>query len=275
MSFRIYLPQEMVKEVIDQLSHNDDLAACSLVSRSWGYPARKRLFHHICIYPEEVDDWLSRPHESIERMAPHIVKLELTDHSTSAPRTPPFFWEGSGLLTLLISSLATSPVRWLSIRTFDVVGFNKTTLEQCFEPIAHSLRSLVLHNLVTCPGATRYLISLFPNLEDLHTGNISSTSAQLASRWVGCGTKHSPKLCGTLEFYSAVSKGDAELLAGIVSLSPRFRVISPVEVTTSNWGAMRGLMEACAGTLESVPLVSWGFYVGKRCDRCPRSVLRR
>jgi len=253
----------MIKEVIDNLSHNTDLKACSLVSKSWAYPARKHLFHHVHIYPEEADDWVSRPPESTQRMAPHIVKFELSDHRVSPPGMPPFFWDGSGgLLTRLISSLAPSPVRWLRIRFFGVGGFDKAALEQCFQPISHSLRSLVLDNLEACPNAARYLISLFPNLDNLHTDKVLPTSTQLASRWVGCGTKHSPRLSGMLLFYSAASPGGAELLASVVSLSPRFRVIFPVEATSSNWDAMRELIEACAETLESVPLVSWGHYVG-------------
>ena len=265
MSFRTPLPREMIKEIIDNISHHTDLKACSLVSKDWAYPARIHLFHHVGIYPEEADDWLSRLPESIQRMAPHIVKFEFLVHCPSAPGMPLFRWDGSGgLLARLISSLADSPVRWLRIRSFGVGGFNKTTLEQCFEPICHSLRSLVLDNLVTCPDATRYLISLFPNLDNLHTGKAHSASTQLASGWVGCGTKHSPRLSGMLLFYSAASPGGAELLASVVSLSPRFRMIFPVEVTSSNWGAMRELVEACAETLESVPLVSWGLYVGTR-----------
>jgi len=275
MSFHLYLPQEMIKEIIDNLSHHADLEACSLVSRSWAYPARKHLFHHVRIYPEEANDWLSRPPESTQRMAPHIVKFELMDHWASAPRVLPFRWEGSwGLLTRLISSLPPSPIRWLRIRSFGLAGFNQTTLERCFEPISHSLRSLVLDNLVTCPDATRYLISLFPNLDNLHTDKVLSTSAQFASRWAGCGTKRSPRLSGMLLFYSAASPDGAELLASVVSLSPRFRMIFPVEVTSSNWGTMRELIEACAETLESVPLVSWGLEIGMCCGRSRWSVLR-
>jgi len=268
MSFRTHLPQEMVKEVIDNLSHNVDLEACSLVSRSWAYPARKHLFHYIRIHPEKAGDWLSRPLESIQRMAPHIAKFELSDHWASASWMPPFRWEGSGdLLTRLISSLALSPVRWLRIRSFGVGGFNKATLEQCFEPINHSLHSLVLDNFVTCPDAMRYLISLFPNLGGLHIGNVIPMSTQLASGWVGCGTKNSPRLSGTLQFYSAKSADGPELLAAIVSLSPRFSAIFPGEITSSNWSAVRGLMEACADTVELVPIVGWELCVGMCRDR--------
>ena len=275
MSFHIYLPQEMIKEIVDNLSHHTDLETCSLVSRSWAYPARKHLFHHIRIYPEEADDWLSRPPESTQRMAPHIVKFELLDHWASTPRMPPFRWEGSGdLLTRLISSLSPSPIRWLRIRSFGIWGFNQTTLEQCFEPISHSLRSLVLDSLVTCPDATRYLISLFPNLDNLRTDKVFSVPTQFASGWVGCGTKHSPRLSGMLLFYSAASPDGAELLANVVSLSPRFRMIFPVEVTSSNWGTMRELVEACAETLEAVPLISWGLEIGMCCGRSWRSVIR-
>jgi len=275
MSSRIDLPQEMIKEVIDNISDRTDLEACSLVSRSWTYPTRKPLFHHVCIYPEKANDWLSRPLESTQRMAPHIVKFELSVHRTSAPGIPPFRWEGSGgLLARLISSLTNSPIKWLRIRSFGIEGFNKTTLEQCFEPISRSLCSLVLDDLVACPDATRYLISLFPNLDNLRTGNALSTSTQLASGWVGCGIKHLPRLSGVLLFYSAASPGGAELLESVVSLSPRFRAIFPVEVISSNWGAMGGLLEACAETLQSVPLVSWGLYVGMCCGQSLRSVRR-
>jgi hypothetical protein len=128
MSSCASLPPEMVNEVIDDISSNAVLKACSLVSRSWSYPAHSCLFHHVRIRPEEVEDWLSRPPESVQRIAPHIVKFELQDRRGSPLVEPSFRWDGSGgLLTRVISSLLSSPVRWLRVESFDAGGFSKTT----------------------------------------------------------------------------------------------------------------------------------------------------
>ena len=264
MRFRTPLPQELVDEFIDKVSGNADVKACSLVSRSWAHPARKRLFHHVRICPGSFRDWLSRPPESVQRMASYIVKVELSDHWVRTP-SPPFRWEDPvDLLTRLISSLALSPVQWLKIGSFSVGGFDKTTLEQCFEPICHSIHSLILDNLMACPDATRYFISLFPNLDNLHIDGVSPTSmARPAPEWAGCGIKHSPRLSGTLQFSSG--RIGSELFASIASLSPRFRVIFPGGITSSNWGAMRGLMGACAETVEMVSVVWWESRLGMHC----------
>ena len=230
------------------------------MARGWGYPARKHLFHHVRVCPEEVEAWLSRPPESVRRMAPHIVNFELSDQWTRRRGAPPFRWEDTeSLLTRLISSLSSSPVQWLRIESFGISGFSRATLEQCFEPISHSLRSLELGNLTACPDATRYLISLFPNLHNLHIGNVLPTSTQPPSEWVGCGIKHSPKLSGTLQFFNAEGTDDSEFFASIASLSPGFRTISPGNITGLNWSAVRRLMEACTETVELVRLVWWQY----------------
>ena len=73
-------PARMVHAIIDNLLDNIDLRACSLVSRSWSCPANNRLFHCVRVCPGEVEDWLSRPPESVQRMALHIVKFELLQY---------------------------------------------------------------------------------------------------------------------------------------------------------------------------------------------------
>lgn len=260
MSSHVSLPQELVNQIIDNLSENCDLKACSLVSTSWSFPARNRLFHYVYVRPGEVEDWLSRPPESVQRMAPHIVKFGLSEGWVQSQRTLPFYWDDSeGLLTRVISSIALSPVRWLRIESFGTGGFNKTTLERCFEPVCHSIRSLELNNLAACPDATIYLVSLFHDLDNLHIGDILPKSTQPAPEWDGCGTKHSPKLSGTLRFYNAENTDDSKLFANIISLSPRFREISPGKLTGLDWNAVRRLLEVCAETLESVLLVWWPY----------------
>lgn len=261
MSSRISLPQELVNEVINNLSDNADFKVCSLVSGVWVYPASSRLFHHIRVRPGDVDGWLFRPPDSVQRMAPHIFKFELSEHEVKLPDAPHFYWDDSeGLLTRVISSLALSPIKWLRIESFCTGGFTKTTLEQCFEPICHSLRSLELNNFTAHPDATVYLVSLFPNLDDLHIGNALSIPTQPAPEWDECGIKYSGRLSGTLRF-SGVRTEEEKLFTGIVSLSPRPRAISPGGVSSLKWSAVQMLMDACAGTVESVPLV-WGMCCG-------------
>jgi len=255
MSFRIPLPQDIIDEFIDNLSRNVDMTTCTLIGRSWGYPARKPLFHRVRVCPAGVESWLSRPLESVQRMAPHIVKFELADYWVRLPGAPPFCWEDTeSLLTRLISSLALSPVQWLRIESFGINGFTKATIEQCFEPIRHSLRSLELDNLTACPDATRYLISLFPHLDDLYIGSVLPMPTLPAPEWTNCEVKHSPKLSGTLRFSTTTDMGNSGLFLRIASLSPRFRVFSPGMITKSSSDAVQGLIEACAETAESVPL---------------------
>ena len=79
------LPQELVNEVINDISNNADLKACSLVSRSLAHPARNQHFHHIRVFLEEARAWLSRPPESVQRMAP-------TSSSLNYRTTRPAHW---------------------------------------------------------------------------------------------------------------------------------------------------------------------------------------
>ena len=145
------LPPELVNEVIDDISDNALLKPFSLMSRSWSYPARSRLFHHVRVRPEEVEDWLSRPPESVQRMAPHIAKFELQGRRGGPLVEPSFRWDDSeGILTRVI------------------------------KPICHSLRSLELQNLVTCADAVRYFISLFPDLDDLYIDDVFPASIRSA-----------------------------------------------------------------------------------------------
>jgi hypothetical protein len=270
MASYTFLPQELVNEVIDSLSDNADLKACSLVSRSCAHPARNQLFHHIRVFPEEAKTWLSRPPESVQRMAPHIVKFELPDRRPSSlVRPSSSCWDDSeGLLTRMISSLLLSPVQWLRIESLGTGGFNETTLEQCFEPIYRSLRSLELNNLAACADATRFLISLFPDLDDLYIGDVLPASMQAAQGWSGCGIRYSPRLSGMFEFLNPNGvEDDSELLASIVSLSPKFHAISPGIITSLNRDVVQRLMEVCAETVESVPFV-WSIHSGMNCDLC-------
>ena len=265
----IPLPQELIDEVMDNLSRNADVKICTLMGGSWGYPARKRLFHHVRVSPEGIQGWLSRPPESVQRMAPHIVKFELADYRRS-PSAPPFCWEDTeSLLTRLISPLALSPLQWLRIESFGIDGFSKATLEQCFEPISHSLHALELGNLTMCPDATKYLISLFPHLNDLYVGGVEPMPTLPALEWADCGVKYSPKLSGTLRFSTTTNRDNSGLFLRIASLSPRFRVFSPGVITNSNWDAVQELIEVCAETVESVPLAWWsraGMRVVSVCD---------
>jgi hypothetical protein len=254
------LPQELVNEVFNGLRDNASLETCSLVSKSWAYPARNRLFHRLRLRPEEVEDWLSRPPESVQRMAPHIVRFELQDRRGNPLVEPSFRWDDSkGILTRVISSLLSSPVRWLRIESFGTGGFSKTTLERCFEPIYRSLRSLELHNLAVCADAARYLISLFPNLDDLHIGDLLPV---LTQEWSERGIKYSPRLSGTFEFFDRGRyRSEPKIFASIVSFSPKFHTIV---IKNLDWNVLE-LMEACAKTVESVTVV-WDRYIGMDCD---------
>jgi hypothetical protein len=115
----------------------------------------------------------------------------------------------------------------------------------------------------------RYLIPLFPDLDDLYIDDVFPASIRSAQEWSGCGIKYSQRLSGTLQFFNSAGGEDSKIFASIVSLSPGFHTISPGKITNLNWGAVQGLMEACAETVELVPFL-WSFS-GMICDLCRSS----
>jgi hypothetical protein len=176
--------------------------------------------------------------ESVQRMALPIVKFKLPDRRPSPLIPPPPHWDDSdGLLTRMI------------------------TLELCFEPIYRSLRSLELNNLTACADATRFLISLLPDLDDFYIADVLPASIQSVQGY-------SPRLSGMFEFLNPNGvRDDSELLASTVSLSPKFRAISPGMITGLNRDVVQRLMEVRVETVESVPFV-WCIYIDMNCDLC-------
>ena len=79
--------------------------------------------------------------------------------------------------------------------------------------------------------------------------------------------------CNTGSNYNMENTDDSELFASIVSLSPRFREISPRKLGGLDWIIVQRLLEACAETVESV-LLAWWPYGGTDCDWCWRSLCR-
>ena len=247
--------QELIDEIIDHLSTNLDLNSASLIGKAWTRRSQQKLFKRVILTPSDLMPWFCRTEETAAAMAPWITEVELRgDTWGSVP------WAKPSTLARFMESLASSPIQHLTITPFNMERLENTSLVRCFEPIAEPLRSLKLRYLKTCAPALTFLVSLFPNLDDilLEWANAKPMS------WT-CGehdSKYIPSFSGTLEYLALLNGIRPAFLSWLMEHPLRFHTISPGMLTEDDIPAFSKLVEMCAPTLKDIPHIK--FYAGKQ-----------
>ena len=245
------LPQELFGKIVDKISSNFDLKSCSLVGRAWARHCQQKLFQHVIVGPADAEPWLWRTKRTATKMAPWITKFELRADKDSDPST--IAWNNPSILTRLIESIAESPVRHLTITTFNMGRYRKNPLIRCFEPIANSLRSLELRFVGTCSSAMTFLLSMFPHLDDIFLEHIEP----LYMSWARGGHvfEHAPSFAGTFEYVDLYGDIRPALLSWITSFPLRFHTISPGMLMRDDIPIFTKLLTTCAPTLREIPFI--------------------
>lgn len=247
----IKLPQELIDQIIDNLSFNLDLKSSSLVNRAWTSRSQQKIFSHIMLAPADVKLWLSRTEETAAAITPWITKFELRGNPGKKLGTMP--WDNPSVLTRLIASLASSPIQRLTIIPFHMGRFQKSSLIRCFEPIAGSLCSLELRFIKTCASALTFLISMFPNLDDIFLERVNSTPMIWSPG--GYDSEYIPSFSGTLEYLDLYDGTRPAFLSWIMGYPLWFHTISPGMLTREDVPVFTELVTMCASTLQEIPHV--------------------
>ena len=170
-------------------------------------------------------------------------------------------WDDPLTLTRLIVSLSWSPIQHLTIIPFDMCQFRRGSLLQCFEPLVESLCSLELRFLRTCSQALTFLISMFPNLDDIFLERISATTMT----WPKGEHEFEdiPSFAGTFEYLDIYHGIRPALLSWIMEFPLWFHTISPGMLKRDDLPMFAKLVEICAPTLREIPHVM--FDAGAQC----------
>ena len=249
------LSQELIDEIIGHLSTKFDLKSASLIGRAWTRRSQQKLFRRVVLTPSDLVPWFCRTEETAAAMAPWITEVELEgDTWSSMP------WAQPSILIRLMESRASSPIQHLTIAPFNMEQFEKTSLVKCFEPIAESLRSLNLRYIKTCAPALTFLVSMFPNLDDILLG--WAYVKPMSWKCVGCDPKYIPSFAGTLEYLSLLNGIRPTFLSWLMEHPLRFHTISPGMLTEDDIPVFSKLVEICAPTLKDIPHMK--FCAGKR-----------
>jgi hypothetical protein len=252
------MPQEIIDQIVDELTSNLDLKSSSLISRAWTSRSQQKLFRHITLAPTDIKPWLSRSKPTAAAVNPWITKFELRDNPQNEGSTMP--WDHPLTLSRLISPLASSPIQHLTIIPFNMRLFRKSSLFRCFEPVAGSLCSLELRFLKTCSQALTFLISMFPNLDDILLERISA----IFMTWPKGehGFEDIPSFAGTFEYLDIYDGILPALLSWIMEFPLWFHTISPGMLKRDDVPMFAKLVEICASTLQEIPHVM--FDAGTR-----------
>ena len=235
-------PQELVDEIIDNLSDPRDLRACSLVSSQWAERSRWRLFANVALNTWNFDKWrknilpgpngISAYVRSLAlRQARSVVSLEpetlmgIMDHLTSFQR----------LKTLLLQDV-----------NFDDL-FDGPSLTQCFGYFGVSVKSLRLDGIRTNMSTMLFFINLFPNLDRLMIRSPTLSNGETEVPKGALPLRGSLKLCG-------LGATSSTILQGILFIPLRLEELSVTHSQIANPEALNKLIEVCAPTLKKVEL---------------------
>lgn len=244
----IKLSQELIDQIIDELPSND-LKSSSLVARAWTRRSQQKLFRRIVLSPADVKPWLKRTEETVAVMAPWITRFELRGNRSG---TMP--WDEPSILTQVIQSLVSSPIQHLTITPFHMGRFRRAgVIFRCFEPIADSLCSLELRFITTCTRALTFLISMFPNLDDIFLERVDVTRM----KWINDGYdfEYIPSFSGTFEYLDLYGGTRPVFLSWIMGFPLWFHTISPGMLGKDDVPVFAKLVEMCASTLREIPHV--------------------
>ena len=161
------LPQEVLDEIFSHLDPYYDgvsLRACSLVARSWVYPAQRRFFSSVTITPAVEQSWNDNISPTNIKLLSHVRSLDYGKWSHQR------FPSRVGALVDYFPSLRQ--LRSLTLtRMWIGLGFSEHV--EVFSAFQHTLSSLYLRDIYLPWTALIILINYFPFLKNLEVQNPS------------------------------------------------------------------------------------------------------
>ena len=163
------LPRELLDEIFSHLQAQDDeatLQACSLVAKSWVYPAQKLLFSSVVLNTSTYLLWRKRIRLNKTTLLNHVRSLHYWERDPNPPR-----WSGPPRIDGLIRYLPS--FRQLRTLTLSRMSVESDFSQQVkiFSVFQHTLSSLSIR-LVSLPrSAFIALVDFFPNLKNLEICN--------------------------------------------------------------------------------------------------------
>ena len=151
------IPHDIVDEILDRLNTDSDfrlsLLTCSLISKSWVTPCRRRLFHNVTLTGGDMVGWL-KTFPVPERSLAHLVR-ELTLSLGGRHAAPEEFFRHTQWFTN-VEKLTVSGIQ----------GFQPVWIPP-FGRLPESVTSLTIDTDIVTLLEIRDLMMQLPNLKDL------------------------------------------------------------------------------------------------------------
>ena len=254
------LPQELIDRIIDQVDDRISLRACSLVSSRWSPRSRKHLFAQVELAStRDLQRWRTHIRPGPSGLSSLVEHLTLSESFLSSIRPSPSWLHSSILTDAAPHFQSFSALRALEVRRW-CIATDRTLL------VIHSLGSsiknvtrLSLRNIAVHPSALTMFIDYFPHLDDL-----SISTIKLAVTLEGTGDSHR-------EFHSEIvpthPRGKfsvsgipvyqvPKVFKAITVLKPQFYRITLDFNSYGSWRKYWPLVEACAGSLEELQILT-------------------
>jgi len=268
----ILLPPEVIEMIIAHLIYDTrSLLACSMTDRSWYMAAVPHLHHTLVTHTRPNpprnsklgQEWpkpLVRMHKL--GLLPFVEKLHIYEDKQDVNRLLPSMFHRA----LLRQYSAMSSLRELAIDDLNIGKFIPK-LRRCFGHFSPTLRSLALREPEGSCRQIVYFIGFFQHLDDLkllfkNSATSVHNSQEELIDYLTPIPRFTPPLRGQLMMrYSR----ELELLNLMIDLFGGLRFQS-MDLYYVDWTWTRALLDACAGTLETLRL----FQSGKQLP--PRNI---
>ena len=182
-SSQMNLPQELLDEILSHLPpHDGSFHRCSLVSKSWLEPSRRRLFSSIYIDPYTYKSWLKNVSPANVGLLRHVRRLEYTAQPYESERLPGMpdhsaaqLLDGDRLLGFYNLRDYFPSFCQLNTLVLCNIELEPTITEhlEIFSAFQHTLSSLSLTNFTITWSAFVALVGYFPRLQYLEIWNSS------------------------------------------------------------------------------------------------------
>ena len=232
------IPHEVVDEILDHLSTDSDLSpillACSLISKSWVAPCRRRLFHTIAFSGKFMNRWLKTFPIPEQSPAHRVRNLSLSLGGWDA--APEEFFRRTQWFT---------NVEKLSVSALE--GLNPVWIPP-FGRLPRSVTSLTINTNIATLLEIRDVMEQMPNLNDLA---LSGCLAMVdRNRVQGIGTALRGEFGGQLRLFRLKRQADADVMNMLLEVPTglHFAELHVVSVDGCLLSTVR-LAEACGKNL--------------------------
>ena len=255
------LPQELIDRIIDHIDDRKSLKACSLVCSRWSPRSRRYLFVRVEFTSiRYLQRWCAciRPGPSgPSSLVKHLTLSE--DHLSYTLPSPS--WLHSSILTNAVPHFQSFfALRALEVRRWRMTTDRTSLVIRSFGSSLENVTRLTLGDVTVHPSTLTMFISHFPRLDDLSISVIN-----LPRTLEGTGDSHRGfhgEIVPTHPRgrFSAsgipVCQVPKEVLNAITLLEPRFHRVTLDCVSYGSWRDYWPLVEACAGSLEELHILT-------------------